>query len=216
MAELHGPSRERSVVYVIDDDASIRSALDDLLSSVGLEARTYASVAEFMGAQRPDVASCVVLDVRMPGQGGLDFQQAMKRSGSELPIIFITGHGDVEMSVRAMKSGAVDFLSKPFRDQDLLDAIQTALQRDMARREVAGHLDQVLARYSTLTSGERDVMQLVTAGRLNKQIAGELGLSEITVKVRRAQVMRKMGAQTLPDLVRLADLIRQSSGPDGV
>jgi len=195
---------EQSIVYVIDDDPSVRAALEDLLSSVGLEARSFGSAAEFQRAEHPDTPSCLVLDVRMPGVSGLDFQQDLMRKGEPRPIVFITAHGDVEMCARAMKAGAVDFLMKPFRDQDLLDAIQAALQKDQARRRETATADEVRRRYQGLNAGERDVLALVVAGRLNKQIAADLGLSEITVKVRRGQLMRKMGASSLADLVKMA------------
>jgi FixJ family two-component response regulator len=197
----------RAVVYVVDDDASVRTALEDLISSIGLSARTFSSVDAFQSAQRPEVPSCLVLDVRMRGMSGLDLQAELAASGPDIPIVFITAHGDVPMSVRAMKAGAIDFLTKPFRNQDLLDAVHVALTRDAERRAVVERLHELKAQYGTLTDGERTVMTLVVAGLLNKQIAARLGLSEITIKVRRGHVMRKMQASSLPELVRMADTL---------
>ncbi len=193
---------ESSVVFVIDDDPSIRSALEDLLGSVGLNARLFGSVDEFLKSERPDLPACLVLDIRMPGPSGLDFQRSMEKLGIDLPVIFITAHGDIPMSVTAMKAGAIEFLTKPFRDQDLLDAIQVGLERDRVRRNDGAVLAELQARYSDLSDGERDVLAFVLAGLLNKQIAARLGVSEITVKVRRANIMRKMQAKSLPELVR--------------
>lgn len=194
-----------AVVFIIDDDASMRSALRDLVSSVGLQARPFGSPEEFLKAARPEVPSCLILDVRLPGMSGLTFQRHLTRRGIGLPVIFVTGHGDIAMSVRAMKTGAVDFLTKPFQDQELLDAIHLALQRDRERRAEAGHLAELQARYAQLTDRERQVLRLVVIGRSNKQIAGELTLSEMTVKVHRGQAMHKMKARSLPELVRMAD-----------
>jgi FixJ family two-component response regulator len=196
---------ERPIVFVVDDDALVRDAIEDLLESVGLEVRLFASAAEFLETRRPDVPACLVLDVRLPEQSGLDFQQAVVGTDMELPIVFITGHGDIPMSVRAMKSGAVEFLPKPFRDQDLLDAIQAAIARDRGRRADARVLAELRRRFVALTSREQDVMRQVVNGRLNKQIAGELNLSEARVKALRGQIMRKMQAESLPELVRIAD-----------
>jgi FixJ family two-component response regulator len=196
---------QQGVVFVIDDDASMRGALDNLIGSVGLEVRPFASPQEFLRSARPDVPACLVLDVRLPGMSGLAFQQELSRMGLTLPVIFITGHGDVPMSVRAMKAGAVEFLTKPFQDQDLLDAIHVAIERDRARRREAAQLDLLQVRYGLLTEREREVMKLVVGGRANKQIAADLKLSEVTVKVHRGQVMRKMRARSLPELVRMAD-----------
>lgn len=196
------------LVHVIDDDASVRAALEDLFSSVGLQAQTHASVQAFLAAPRPDLPGCLVLDVRMPGQSGLDFHREMASLGIRLPVVFITGHGDVAMSVGAMKRGAVDFLTKPFREQDLLDAIHQAVQRDRQRRAREQSHGALQARWSSLSEGEREVMALVVEGLLNKQAADRLGLSEVTVKVRRGNVMRKMEADSLADLVRMAEALK--------
>ncbi len=198
---------QSSIVFVIDDDASVRSAIEDLLRSVGLDAQLFGSVDEFLNSDRPDVPSCLVLDIRMPGPSGLDFQRGMEKHGIHLPVIFITAHGDIPMSVRAMKAGAIEFLTKPFRDQDLLDAIHSGLEKDRARRAEAAESAELQARYAALNDGERDVFSLVLSGLLNKQIAGRLEVSEITVKVRRANIMRKMRAKSLPELVRMAQRI---------
>jgi FixJ family two-component response regulator len=195
------------VVFVIDDDASVRTALESLLRSVGLHVRTFASAPEFMQSKRPDAASCLVLDVRLPGASGLDFQAELTRADVRVPIIFITGHGDIPMSVRAMKAGAVEFLTKPFRDQDLLDAVQLALERDRTKRDEEKALSRLRQTFETLTAREQEVMSLVTAGLMNKQIAGEIGVTEITVKVHRGNVMRKMDARSLADLVRMSDAL---------
>jgi FixJ family two-component response regulator len=194
-----------STVIVIDDDTAIRESIGALLRSVGLHAKLFASVDEFLKARRADGPACLVLDVRLPGRSGLDFQRELAAANIHLPIIFITGYGDIPMSVTAMKGGAIEFLTKPFRDQDLLDAIQLGIARDRARLEDEQALAGLRARFETLTPRERDVMVLVAAGRLNKQIAYEIGVSEITVKVHRGQVMRKMQAASLPDLARMAD-----------
>jgi FixJ family two-component response regulator len=194
-------------VFVVDDDASVREALGSLLRSVDLEVETFGSAAEFLRAQLPDAPSCLVLDVRLPGVSGLDFQGELARSGIRIPIIFVTGHGDIPMTVKAMKAGAVEFLTKPFRDQDMLDAIQVALERDRTRREQDGRLTQLKTLFGSLTSREQEVIGFVTAGLMNKQIAAEMGVSVITVKVHRGNVMRKMGAKSLTDLVRMADAL---------
>ena len=194
-----------AVVFVIDNDPSTRAALKDLVGSVDLAVRLFASPQEFLASQRPDAPGCLVLDVRLPGMSGLTFQTELARMGVDLPVIFITGHGDIRMSVRAMKAGAVDFLIKPFRDEDLLDAIHAAIGRDRERRREAVLVGELRERYATLTERERQIMTLVVTGRANKQIAAELELSEMTVKVHRGQVMRKMQAGSLPRLVRIAD-----------
>ncbi len=197
--------RQQSTVYVIDDDPSVRDGLDSLLRSVGYDTRGFTSPRDFLASARSEGPACIVLDVRMPDASGLDFQDELARTGHAIPIIFLTGHGDVPMSVRAMKAGAVEFLLKPFREQDLLDAIRQALEIDRARlRKQAAEVD-LQERFSTLTSREREVMALVARGLLNKQIAAEIGLSEITVKVHRGQAMRKMRADSVADLIRMAD-----------
>lgn len=201
-------SLDDAIVYVLDDDASVRAAVDDLLSSVGLPVRTFASAAEFwqfweQGA--PDRPACLVLDIRMPGQSGMEFRRQMVERGLLLPTIFITGHGDIRMGVEAMKTGAIEFLTKPFRDQDLIDAIQQGIAQARLHREGAAARQDVQLRWQQLSRGEQDVVRLVVRGWLNKQIAAELGVSEVTVKVRRAQAMRKMDAASLADLVRIFD-----------
>ena len=200
-----------ATVIVIDDDPSVREALGNLLRSVGLQTNLHGSVAEFLKAGRPDGPTCLVLDVRLPGRGGLDFQRELSKAGIHLPIIFITGHADIPMSVQAMKGGAIDFLTKPFRDQDLLDAIQLGLERDRARREDEKAIALLQARFDSLTQREREVMALVATGRVNKQIAFEIGVSQITVKVHRGNVMRKMAATSLADLVLMVEKLRISS-----
>jgi FixJ family two-component response regulator len=197
-----------AVVHVIDDDASMRDTLDSLFRSVGLACQTYDSARSFLEAGSSDAPGCIVVDVRLPGMSGLDFQDRLGQQGVQLPIIMMTGHGDIPMSVRAMKAGAVDFLSKPFRDQDMLDAVGVAIDRDRARRAADTNVSQVRDRFETLSAREREVMMLVTAGKLNKQIAGDLGISEITVKIHRGAAMRKMGARTLVELVRMAELVK--------
>jgi FixJ family two-component response regulator len=194
-----------AVVFVIDDDPSMRGALEDLVLSVGLQVRPFASPQDFLQSKLPDAPGCLVLDVRLPGMSGMSFQKELARLGVGLPVIFITGHGDIPMSVRAMKAGAVEFLTKPFHDQDLLDAIHTAIERDRERRREAVLVAELRERYATLTERERQIMTLVVVGRANKQIAAELNLSEMTVKVHRGQVVRKMHAGSLPELVRMAD-----------
>jgi FixJ family two-component response regulator len=195
------------VVLVVDDDESMRDAMQRLFRSVGLRAEVFDSAAAFLQNKLADVPSCLVLDVRMPGLSGLDFQAELAKAHIEIPIVFMTGHGDIPMTVQAMKAGAIEFLPKPFRDQDMLDAVQLGLERDRARRAVKMASSGVRAKFATLTAREQEVMALVTAGRLNKQIAGEMQLAEITVKVHRGSVMRKMGAKTLADLVRMADIV---------
>jgi FixJ family two-component response regulator len=198
-------------VVVIDDDPDIREALRSLLQSVGLQGRAFASVPEFLKSGRPDGPTCLVLDVRLPGRSGLDFQRELSAANIDLPIIFITAHADVPMSVQAMKGGALEFLTKPVRDQDLLDAIQLGLERDRARREGERALAALRERFETLTPREREVMAEVLKGRLNKQIAGDIGVSEVTVKAHRGQVMRKMKALSLLDLARMAEKLKLTS-----
>jgi FixJ family two-component response regulator len=193
------------VVFVIDDDPSVRAALDSLIRSVALNVQSFASTEEFLRTDRPQAPACIVLDVRLPGRSGLDFQHEMVKSDIRLPVIFITGHGDVPMSVRAIKAGAIEFLTKPFRDQDLLDAIQDGIERDRSQRQAAALVENLRNRFSALTSREREIMLKVASGRPNKQIAAELKLSEFTVKVHRGHVMQKMKAKSLADLVRMAD-----------
>ena len=205
---------ERPIVFVIDDDDVVRDSIEDLLQSVSLEVRLFASPEEFLQTRRPDVPGCLVLDVRLPEQSGLDFQRQLVGTDNELPIVFITGHGDIPMSVRAMKSGAVEFLTKPFRDQDLLDAIQAAIARDRARRADGRVLVDLRRRFSALTPREQDVMRQVVSGRLNKQVAADLNLSEARVKALRGQIMRKMHAETLPALVRIADRLGITGGKE--
>jgi FixJ family two-component response regulator len=203
---------EAPLVHIVDDDASLAAALQGLFRSVGIEARTYGSAVDFAAAPRPDRPGCVVLDVRLPGMSGLDFQSQLAELGIGLPIVLMTGHGDIPMSVRGMKAGAVDFLAKPFRDQDMLDAVATAIDRDRQRRKTAQDATELKARYDALSARERQVMALVTAGKMNKQVAGDLALSEITVKIHRGAAMRKMGARTLPDLVRMAEALGRPTG----
>ena len=195
-------------VYIVDDDSGVRRAVQDLVESVGLRAESFATGQEFLNKKRTSDPSCLVLDVRLPQMSGLDFQHMLADVGVQIPIIFITAHGDIPMSVRALKSGAVEFLTKPFRDQDLLDAIQQALQRDRATLEQRDELHDLQGRYSVLTARERDVMGLVVAGMLNKQIASEIGISEATVKIHRGNVMQKMQAGSLIELVRIADKLK--------
>jgi FixJ family two-component response regulator len=198
-------SEPDAIVFVVDDDAAVRESLKNLIRSVGLRVELFASAQEFLRSKRPDLPGCLVLDVRLPGLSGLDLQKRTSDAGIEIPIIFITGHGDIPMSVRAMKAGAVEFLTKPFRDQDLLDAIQQALERDRQARTERAAGEELRSRFASLTPREKAVMIQVVAGLLNKQIASELGTSETTVKIHRHQVMEKMGATSLPELVRMAD-----------
>jgi FixJ family two-component response regulator len=195
------------VVFVVEDDASMRRALNNLFQSVGLEVELFGSASEMLQSKLPDVASCLVLDIRLPGLSGLDFQTELAKANIHIPIIFMTGHGDIPMTVRAMKGGAVDFLTKPFRDQDMLDAVVAAIERDRRRREADKILSDLQTRFETLTPREREVLAFVSSGLMNKQIAAQLGLAEITVKIHRGHIMKKMGAKSLADLVRRAEAL---------
>jgi FixJ family two-component response regulator len=201
-----------ATVVVIDDDQDVRESLGRLLRSVSLQSRLYGSVAEFLSVGRPDGPTCLVLDVRLPGQDGLDFQRELSSASVQMPIVFITGHGDIAMSVQAMKGGAVEFLTKPFREQDLLDAIRSGLERDRGQREKARAVVDIQARFNRLTPREREVMALAVTGRLNKQIAAEIGVSENTVKIHRGNVIRKMGAASLVDLALMAEKLKVTTG----
>ena len=199
-------------VVIIDDDSALRASIARLLGSLGLKTSEFASISDFLAADLPDAPTCLVLDVRLPGRSGLDLQRELGAANKALPIIFITGHGDIPMSVRAMKGGAVDFLTKPFRDQDLLDAIEVGLSRDRVRRESEKALVGLKARFDSLSPREREIMIQVARGRLNKQIAGDIGIAEPTVKVHRSRLMRKMGAGSLPELSRMADRLKLVPG----
>jgi len=202
-----GDIEQQPVVCIIDDDISLCEALGSLFRSVGLHVQVFGSAPEFLQSKLPDGPSCLVLDIRLPGLSGLDFQSELAKANIQIPIIFMSGHGDIPMTVRAMKAGAVEFLPKPFRDQDMLDAVQTGLERDRARRKSASDNSKLKASFDLLTPREQEIMGFVTAGLMNKQIAGEIGVSEITVKVHRGNVMRKMGAKSLAELVRMADAL---------
>ncbi|MBV6826355.1 response regulator transcription factor [Pseudomonas sp. PD9R] len=204
---INRTTHNEPIVFIVDDDAPLRESLGSLLRSIGLRIELFGSVAEFMKYQRPDTPSCMVLDVRLQGSSGLDFQNALAAAGINVPIVFITGHGDIAMTVRAMKAGAVDFLTKPFREQDLIDAVCAAHTRDKQRRESERYADDLRVRHGMLTAREQTVMALAASGLMNKQIAGEIGLSEITVKIHRGQAMRKMEARSFADLVRMAEVI---------
>lgn len=203
---------DSALVHIVDDDTSLRLALDTLFRSVQLSTRMYGSAHEFFSATRPEIPSCLVLDIRLPGISGLDFQQQLVQAQVQIPVVLMTGHGDIPMSVRGMKAGAIDFLTKPFRDQDMLDAVGMAIDKDRQRRAQAGDAARLRAIYETLSSREREVMSAVVSGRLNKQIAADLGLAEITVKIHRGAAMKKMGARSLADLVRMAESLQLKPG----
>jgi FixJ family two-component response regulator len=200
-----------AVVHVVDDDAALRGALESLFDSVGLATRAYGAASEFFDANVADKPGCIVIDIRLPDMSGLEFQARLTQMGFRLPVVMMTGYGDIPMTVRAMKRGAVDFLPKPFRDQDMLDAVMAAIERDRQRRTADEDALRMRQRFETLTPREQQVMMLVTTGKMNKQVAGDLGVSEITVKLHRGAVMRKMGARTLADLVRMADLVKHKA-----
>jgi FixJ family two-component response regulator len=201
-------TNEKPLVHVVDDDASMRSALEGLFDSVGLQTQTYATADDFLSASHSDRPGCIVLDVRLPDMNGLEFQGRLSQIGVGIPVVMMTGFGDIPMSVHAMKHGAVDFLAKPFRDQDMLDAVMTAIERDRQRRVVENDVSQLKERFDTLSPREQEVMLHVTAGKMNKQVAGDLGISEITVKIHRGAAMHKMGARTYAELVRMADVLK--------
>jgi FixJ family two-component response regulator len=199
---------QRATVHVVDDDASMRGALEGLFDTVGFDTQTYAAARDFLATSLADEPGCIIIDIRLPDMNGLDFQVLLSQMDIRLPVVVITGYGDIPMSVRAMKHGAVDFLPKPFHDQDILDAVMAAVERDRQRRTVDGDVAHLLKLFRTLTPREQQVMMLVTAGRMNKQVAGELGLSQVTVKIHRGVAMRKMGARSLADLVRMAEVVK--------
>jgi FixJ family two-component response regulator len=204
---MKGPSDAQPIVFVIDDDESMRRALSNLFESVGLRVQDFGSASEMLRSELPDVPSCLVLDIRLPGLSGLDLQLELTKANIHIPIIFMTGHGDIPMSVGAMKAGAVDFLSKPFRQQEMLDAVRVAIERDQKRREDEKNVSDLRARFETLTPRERDVLALVVGGLMNKQIAAEIGIAEITVKIHRGHIMKKMATRSLADLVRMAEML---------
>ena len=204
---------QNAFVFIVEDDVSMREGLVDLLESVGLQSEAFSSPTELLNMELPDLASCFVLDIRMPGISGLDFQARLVAAGVRIPVIFMTGHADVPMAVRAMKAGAVEFLTKPFREQEMLDAVARAIELDRMRLDSNRQAIETFTRFQTLSDREREVMHLVTAGLMNKQVAGRIGVVESTVKIYRAQVMRRMGAQSLADLVRMAELLRSAPAP---
>jgi FixJ family two-component response regulator len=205
---MRSEASDRALVHVVDDDASLRAALENLFESVGLTTRSYETAHAFLNADVADIPGCIIIDIRLPDMSGLDFQAQLTEIGVRLPVVMMTGYGDIPMSVRAMKHGAVDFLPKPFRDQDMLDAVMAAIEHDRQRRAADGNVARIRERFETLSARERQVMLLVTAGKMNKQVAGDLGISEITVKIHRGAAMRKMGARTLADLVRMAEALK--------
>src|SRR6266403_1519167 len=212
IGERHRMTEEQHVVFVIDDDQLVRDGVNDLLRSIGLRVESFGSAQEFLQGKRPDAPGCIVLDVRLPGASGLEFQRTLAESGIQLPVIFISGHGDIPMSVRAMKSGAIEFLTKPLREQELLDAVQAGIERDRARHRQVKLVAELQERFNSLTSREREVFALVVTGRPNKQIAHQLELSEMTIKVHRSQALRKRRAKSLVEVVRMADSLGVSTG----
>ena len=208
MSGMQQAPNDKALVHIVDDDASMRAALEGLFDSVGLQAQTYGTAKDFFSANLSDRPGCIVLDVRLPDMNGLEFQTRLIQSGVGVPVVMMTGHGDIPMSVHAMKQGAVDFLAKPFRDQDMLDAVLAAIERDRGRRVIEHDVTQLRERFQTLSPREQEVMLLVTAGKMNKQVAGDLGISEITVKIHRGAATHKMGARTYADLVRMADALQ--------